>query len=139
MDLHTKAILDSIRSHSKIKDIVTVFCYCLIAFSFLVYVSQAFKQTTAVKLINDYKTNPKEYIIEKVMVNPRIKLLYNDSEIYDIKAKKAFYKDNSEVVLYDVIANGNIGNISAGELKINEEGDHLVFSKNPILILNKTE
>ena len=73
------------------------------------------------------------------MTNPRIKFQYNDSQVYQIQAKKAFHQDNEEALLYDVFATGEIGNITAGELKIDEEGNHLVFTKNPVLILNKTE
>ena len=47
------------------------------------------------------------------------------------------HKDENEAILYDVFAEGDIGKITAGELQINQDGDHLVFTKNPILILNK--
>jgi hypothetical protein len=41
--------------------------------------------------------------------------------------------------MYDVFAEGKIGKITAGELEITESGDHMVFTKNPVLILNQTE
>jgi hypothetical protein len=37
--------------------------------------------------------------------------------------------------LQDVFAEGNIGKISAGQLKISEDGNKLIFSVNPVLIL----
>ena len=55
------------------------------------------------------------------MINPRIKFQYNDNQVYEIKAKRAVHKDEQEVTLFDVYANGAMGNITAGELKINEE------------------
>ena len=72
------------------------------------------------------------------MTNPRIKFEHGDAQVYHIQAKKAFHKNNQEAILYDVFATGEIGNITAGELEIDEKGDHLIFTKNPILILNKT-
>ena len=71
-------------------------------------------------------------------MNPRIKFQYSDNQIYNIRAKKAFHKDESEVILYDVFAKGDLGNITSGQLKIDEAGDHLVFTKNPVLILKQT-
>ena len=139
MDLHTKQVLELINSHSRIKKFLTILCYVLIVGGLFVYVFYAFNQNRTIKLVTDYKKNPEEYKTEKIMTNPRIKFQYSMDEIYDIKAKKAFHKDESEVILYDVFATGNIGNITAGELKINDEGNHLVFTKNPVLILNKTE
>jgi hypothetical protein len=103
-----------------------------------IYVFYALNQGNAIKIARDYKKNPEEYKTEKIMTNPRINFQYNDDQVYYIKAKKAFHKDDQEAVLYDVFATGEIGNITAGELKIDEEGNHLVFSKNPVLILNKT-
>ena len=73
------------------------------------------------------------------MVNPRINFQYNQDQIYSIRAKKAFHKNNSEAVLQDVFATGEIGNISAGELKIEEDGNRLIFSNNPVLILNQNK
>ena len=91
-----------------------------------------------IKIISDYKENFKDYKTEKVMTNPRINFQHSNNNIYHIKAKKAVHASDQEMVLFSVFATGNVGNITAGELKIDEEGDHLVFSKNPILILNKT-
>ena len=73
------------------------------------------------------------------MINPRIKFQYTEDQIYTIKAKRAVHKDEQEVTLYDVYATGEAGNITAGQLVINDEGNHLVFTQNPVLILNKTE
>ena len=72
------------------------------------------------------------------MTNPRIKFQHDNNQVYHIQAKKAFHKNDQEALLQDVFASGDIGNITAGELKIDEEGNHLVFSHNPVLILNKT-
>lgn len=104
-----------------------------------IYIFYAFNQSRTIKLVNQYKENPEGYKTEKIMTNPRINFQYSDTQIYHIQAKKAFHKDEQEVILYDVFATGDIGNITAGELKIDQEGNHLVFTKNPVLILNKTD
>ncbi len=139
MDLKTEQVLKLIHSHSRIKNFLTTLCYALIIGGLFIYIFYAFNQSRTIKLVNDYKENPQGYKTEKIMTNPRIKFQYNDAQIYDIQAKKAFHKDENEIMLYDVFAEGDIGKITAGELKIDENGNHLVFTKNPILILNKTK
>ena len=69
------------------------------------------------------------------MINPKIILQYNQSDIYNIKASKAVHKTDNEIILEDVFAEGDIGKISAGQLKISEDGNKLIFSINPVLIL----
>ena len=139
MDLKTEEILKLFYSHLRIKNFLTILCYCLIVGGVFVYVFYAFNQSRTIKLVKDLEKKSKSYEIEKIMTNPRIKFEHGDSQVYHIQAKKAFHKNNQEAVLYDVFATGEIGNITAGELEINEEGDHLTFTKNPVLILNKTK
>lgn len=138
MDLHTQQILKLIKSHYRIKNLLSILSYTLIIGGILVYIFYGFSRNNInIKLVNDYKKNPDKYTTEKTMINPRIKFQYNENEVYDIKAKKAYHENNEEVKLYDVFATGKMGNITAGELKIDEQGNHLVFTKHPVLILNK--
>lgn len=139
MDPHTQKILQIFQSHYRIRSFLTSLCYAAIVAGLFVYIFYAFNRSRTIKLVSDYQKGVKEYKTEKIMTNPRIKFQYNDNQIYNIRAKKAFHKDESEALLYDVFAEGDIGRITAGELKIDEDGDHLVFTKNPILILNKTK
>ncbi len=138
MDLRTAQVLKLIQSHSRIKNFLTILCYCLIIGGLFVYIFYAANQSRTIKIVNKYKENPQDFQTEKVMVNPRIKLQYDEAQTYDIHAKKALHKDDNEVILYDVFATGEIGKITAGELEVSDEGNHLVFTKNPVLILNKT-
>ena len=137
MDPQLLKILEVFQSHLRIKSFLIKLCYAAIACGLLIYIFYAFNQSRTIKIVNDYAKNMKEFKTEKIMTNPRIKFQYNETQIYDIRAKKAFHKDESEAVLYDVFAEGDIGKITAGELNINQDGDHLVFTKNPILILKK--
>lgn len=139
MDLKTQEILKAINLQGKIRRILTVLCYFLILGGIFIYVFHGFSRSKNIKLITQYKDEAKNYKAEKIMTNPRIKFQYDDAQIYDIKAKRAFHKDEKEMTLYDVFATGETGNITAGELKIYEEGNHLVFTKNPILILRNVE
>ena len=139
MDSQTQKALQRFKSHSKIKNLLTRLSYALIIGGVLIYVFYGFSRSTNIKVVTDYKKNPKSYKTEKLMTNPRIKLQYNDGQVYDIQAKKAFHKDETQFYLYDVFATGKIGNITAGELEVKDSGDHLIFTKNPILILNKTK
>ncbi len=103
-----------------------------------VYIFYAFNRSHTIKLVNQFNKDPKAYEAEKIMTNPRIKFQYNETQVYHIKAKKAFHKNEQEAVMQDVFATGDIGNITAGKLEIDEDGNHLVFTQNPVLILNKT-
>jgi hypothetical protein len=137
MDPHLSKVLEVFQSHLRIKRNLTRLSYALIFCGLLIYIFYAFNQSRNIKIVSEYEKNIKEYKTEKIMTNPRIKFQYNDTQVYNIRAKKAFHKDENEAILYDVFAEGDIGKITAGELQINQDGDHLVFTKNPILILNK--
>ncbi len=138
MDLRTTTALKRINLHGQVKKYLTILCYICIVAGIFIYVFYGLnKKNQSYKLVSDYQKNPEKFQVEKIMINPRIKFQYNDNQVYEIKAKRAVHKDEQEVTLFDVYANGAMGNITAGELKINEEGDHLVFTQNPVLILNK--
>lgn len=139
MDLRTEQVLKLIQSQNKIRSYLVFICYSLIIGGVFVYVFYAFSQSRTIKLVKDKAEHLSEYKTEKIMTNPRMKLQHDDGNIYDIRAKKAFHRNEDDVTLYDVFAEGDIGKITAGELEISEEADHLVFTKNPVLILNKTK
>ncbi len=136
MDLRTQQILQLFNSHSRIRNFLIVFCYGLIIGGIFIYVFYALNQSNTIKLVSNYKKNREDYKTEKIMINPNIKLQYSDNQVYNIQAKKAFHQDESEVFFFDVFATGGLGSITAGQLKIDEDGNHLVFSGNPVLILN---
>ncbi len=139
MDLRTEQILKLFQSHLRIKNFLTTLCYCMIIGGIFVYIFYAFNRSRTIKLVNQFNKDPKAYEAEKIMTNPRIKFQYNETQVYHIKAKKAFHKNEQEAVMQDVFATGDIGNITAGKLEIDEDGNHLVFTQNPVLILNKTD
>lgn len=140
MDDRTLKTLKIIAFHLKIKNYLTVLCYFLIVSGLMFYVFHAATKTRQnIKLVTDYKSDPTKYKTTKTMTNPRIDLQYNDTQIYHIKAEKAFHDDEKKVTMYNVFANGEIGNITAGELKISEEGERLIFTDHPVLILKQTE
>ncbi|MBU6141157.1 MAG: hypothetical protein KGP29_06360 [Proteobacteria bacterium] len=139
MDLRTEEVLQLIKSQNKTRNLLTILCYALIIGGLFVYIFYAFNQSRAIKLVKKHSDNLKEYQTEKIMTNPRIKIKHDEGNIYDIRAKKAFHENEEEVKLFDVFAEGKLGKITSGELHVSEEGDHLVFTKNPILILNQTE
>lgn len=140
MDDRTQQVLRLIQSHSKIKNYLTILCYFGIVSGLFIYVFYAVSKNSAnIKLVKQYNQNPENYKIEKIMTNPRMRFQHEDGQVYDIKAKKAHHMDQEEVILYDVFATGDIGNITSGKLNISEQGDHLVFTQNPVLILNRTE
>ncbi len=140
MDEHTLQVLKLIKSHSKIKNYLSVLCYFAIISGLFLYVFYALsKSNHAVKIVKQYNENPEQFKIEKVMTNPRMIFQHENGQMYNIKAKKAHHINEEEVTLYDVFATGEAGNITAGKLEVSEEGDHLIFSDHPVLILNRTE
>jgi len=140
MDLRTLVALKRINIHIKIKKYLTAASYIFILAGIFIYIFYGLsKKNQSYKLVSDYQKNPEKFQVEKIMTNPRIKFQYNDNQIYEIKAQRAMHKNDEEVTLYNVSAAGEMGNITSGELQINEKGDRLIFTQNPVLILNKGE
>ncbi len=138
MDIKTQEVLKIINSHLRIKKFLTILCYFLIVGGMFVYLFAAINKSKTITVVKQIQDNMNNFQTRKVMTNPRIDYQHNDNQIYHIKAREASHKDENEVIMYDVFASGKIGDITAGELKIDEEGDHLVFTKNPVLILKQT-
>lgn len=140
MEREVSKILARLDFHQKVRKVLTITSYFLIVSGVLTFIFHAVsKKNQKYKLVSDYKKDPKKYQTEKIMVNPKIRFQYNDDQIYEIQAKRALHKNNEEVTLFDVYAEGEIGDITSGQLEIDESGNHLVFSQNPILILNEQE
>jgi hypothetical protein len=136
-EIEIQVILNSFKNHFRVQKILTFFCYFLIIFSLSFYLSNFFKKKQVVRIVSQLNTSEQTINAEKIMINPRITIKHDDGKTYSIKAKKAFHLNEEEVALQEVFANSEIGTISAGELQIKDEGDHLIFSKNPVLILNR--
>lgn len=136
-EVDIQAILKNFNNHFRVQKILTFFCYFLICLSLSFYFSNFFKKKQTVRIVSQLNDKQITMKAEKIMVNPRITIKHDDGKIYNINAKKASHSSDNEVILYEVFADSEIGKISAGELKIDDEGNHLIFSKNPVLILNK--
>jgi hypothetical protein len=138
MDLKTKETLRIIKSHFFIKHLLTYFSYGLILVSIAIYVFYALNQKIEnIKLVNDYKENSDQYNVQKIMTNPRIKFEYSDNNTYKIEAKKAIdLKKDDQYILYDVVVTSDIGRINAGKLEVKENGNRLIFSNHPVMIIN---
>ena len=140
MDDRTQQVLRLINSHLKIKNYLTTLCYFLIISGLFLYVFYAINKThNSIKFVSNYQPDSKQYKATKIMTNPRIDFQYNDTQVYHIKAETAYHENEQEVTMYNVSADGELGNITAGELEISEEGERLIFSNHPVLILNQTE
>jgi hypothetical protein len=135
MDQKTKQILNGIKRYLIVKKILTIICYLIIFCGIMLYIFHGFSKQNTIQLINNIESNKTEFLTEKIMINPKIILQYNHHDIYNIKASKALHKIDNEIILQDVFAEGNIGKITAGQLKISEDGNQLIFSLNPVLIL----
>jgi hypothetical protein len=140
MDDRTQQVLRLINSHLKIKNYLTTLCYFLIISGLFFYVFYAINKThNSIKFVSNYHSDSKHYKATKIMTNPRIDFQYNDKQVYHIKAETAYHENDQEVTMYNVAADGELGSITAGELEISEEGERLIFSNHPVLILNQTE
>ena len=136
MDLRTATILKRIAIHQLLKKFSIYSSYILIAIGIAVFAFYIFNNPQKrYKLVNDYKEGKEGVVSEKIMTNPTINFEYDDSQIFKIKASRASHVDQSNVTMYDVNAKGDIGSIVAGQLNINEDGDRLIFTQNPVLII----
>ncbi len=136
-DSELQMTLNSFKNYFRLRKILSFFCYFLIYILLSFYFSNFFEKKNTVRIVNQLNDKQKTLIAEKVMTNPRITIKHDDGKTYKIKAKKAFHLNEEEIALEEVFASSEIGNISSGELEIKDEGNHLIFTKNPILILNK--
>ncbi len=140
LDERTTQVLKLIKSHSKIRAYLTVLCYLSLISGLFVYVFYAISKTNHnIKLVKQFNQDSNKFTVEKIMTNPRINFQYSEGEVYHIKAKKAHQESDEEIKMFDVFATGDIGNITSGQLQVSESGDHLVFTENPVLILNRTD
>ncbi len=130
-----QTIIVEIKKYQKCRIFMVVFCYTFIVCALLFYMTQFFAQNDKIHIIN--KSNKNNQISEKIMLNPSLKFAYEENKIMLIKAKQALYKKDAETTLQQVFAESEIGNITAGKLVIHDSGDYLVFSDNPILIINQ--
>jgi len=129
----------SIKNSKKYQKILIIFCYLFIFFALIFFFSNFFKEKKTIRIINQIKSERQKFLAEKIMINPNIKIKNDDGKIYEITAKNAKNYNNEQVVMNEVFAESNDLKISAGELKILDNGNHLIFSKNPILILTNYE
>lgn len=138
MDAQTTKIIKRLNFHSKIRYILTIISYFFIIFGVLLVISNLFEsKNKKFRIIADYKNKNANIKAEKIMINPRIKYDYNPNEIYSIDAKKAIHIDENNIELFEVSAQGDIGLITSGKLKIKDNGNNLIFSEKPSLIINK--
>lgn len=136
MDLRTKMVLKKLAIHQILKKSLIYSSYALILCSVAVFLFYSFNNPQKrYKIVSDYKDGKRNVKSEKLMINPTINFKYDDSHIFRIKAKKASHTDRSNIVMYDVDAKGDIGSIKAGKLKINQKGNRLIFTRNPILVI----
>ena len=129
--------LNSFKNYFRLQKILSFFCYFLIFILLSFYFSNFFKKKQTIRIVSQINNNQKNIEGEKVMTNPRITIKHDDGKIYTVKAKKAFHLNEEEIALQEVFADSEIGMISAGELEIKDQGNHLIFTKNPVLILNR--
>ncbi len=132
-------IILNVKNSKKLQKVLTIFCYSFIFFALIFYASNFFKEKKTIRIVNQIKSGREKFLAEKIMINPNIKIKNDDGKIYKITAKNAKNYNNEQVIMTEVFAESNDLKISAGELKILENGNHLIFSKNPILILTTYE
>lgn len=140
MDLRTNAILKKLRIHQIVKEYLIYFSYALLVMGIGTFAFYIFNNPQKrYKIVNDYKEGKKDTKIEKIMTNPIINFKYDESQVFKIKAKRASHFDQSSVTMYDVNAVGDIGSITSGKADMSQNGDRLVFTQNPVLVIKNNE
>ena len=139
MDIRTEKILKKIKNYSKFKKFLVILCFFTM-FLGISIINNQYQAITSkeIKIISENK-NFEKFQGHKIMLSPSINIERGEGEVYQISAQRAISQDLSEIELENVEANGEIGKIKAGKLKIIENGDILQFSQRPVLILKKTK
>ncbi|MCE2687664.1 MAG: hypothetical protein LW595_03845 [Rickettsiales bacterium] len=139
MDIRTEKILKKIKNYSKFKKFLVILCFFTM-FLGISIINNQYQAITSkeIKIISENK-NFEKFQGYKIMLSPSINIERGEGEVYQISAQRAISQDLSEIELENVEANGEIGKIKAGKLKIIENGDILQFSQRPVLILKKTK
>ncbi len=129
-------VLKKLALHQILKKSLIYSSYGLLLASFAVFLFYIFNNPQKrYKIVSDYKDGKKNIKSEKIMINPTINFKYDDGQVFKIKAKKASHTDRSNITMYDVNADGDIGSIKAGKVEVNQKGDRLIFSQNPVLVI----
>ena len=128
IDIYTK-----IRKYLIFSSIFLIFIGLILFFTFGFY-----KNSNVIKFVAKYKDQD-NVTIKKVMTNPKIKFEHSQGSYYNMSAKEAIHQDDEDILLFDVIADGDAVNIKAGKLLVSNNGNNLTFTDNPILIIKKTE
>jgi hypothetical protein len=129
-------IINNFNKHSKIKKLLTFICYLFIISAIILYISNIFNKNSKIRIINKFK-NSEKLKAEKIMEKPRLTIKSDNGDLYNISANKAYHLNDEEITMEEVLATSNNAKISAGELKISEGGNRLIFSKNPVLIFKQ--
>lgn len=132
-----QTILKKFKKQRIFKIILLAASYCSIFSIIVVYSLIAVKKSSNIKIIKSFQDNQNKLASEKIMTNPSIKIKYNGNDIYHINAKRAYHSNDEEAILEKVTAKGKIGKITANKLEIKDNGNRLIFSDNPKLILTK--
>ncbi len=134
---NTSDIIDGIKRRTKFRKVLVLLCIAVLICGFLSFLF--FGLTTANNAIKFISKQNQINKIEKVMLNPKIKFEYREGQLFDIQAVKAIHKDQNDIELFDVKASGDIGNITAGNLLVTNNGNDLHFSNNPILTIKEVK
>ncbi|MFT6332031.1 MAG: hypothetical protein ACJAW3_000355 [Lentimonas sp.] len=126
-----------IRKSLRVRKLMILLCLSVLSLGILSIVFFGFEgNKQAIKFI-DSKNKFKK--TNKLMTGLRMRLEYEDGDFYDIKAKKALHKNQDDAQLFDVKADGSMGEITAGSLLITNNGNDLYFSDNPVLIITEIQ
>ena len=133
-DNEIKIAINNFKKNYLFKKIYSNIFILIILISIIYFIANLFEAKKKFTIINQIK-NP-EFKTEKIMINPSITIVHDDNKIYKVTGSKAVNINNEDILINDVILDSKVLSINAGELKIQDNANHLIFSKNPILILN---
>ena len=126
-----------IRLQQKISRLSIVVGFVVIFISINILLNQGlFNENNEITVINKYNQQIQKFDSEKVMINPYILISGENGDYYKISAKQAASSNLEDFYLENVELTGKIGKISAGSLNISDNGNLLIFSKNPVIIID---
>jgi len=107
--------------------------FCFSLFYFISHVNKKRENTIkAIKTSKNIQENNNQQL--EFLTNPETKIKNKQGDIYEIKAKKAFYKENN-LIIENIKITGKDINLKAGKVELSDNGNIIKFTNNPYLVI----
>jgi hypothetical protein len=129
--------IKKIRLERRTRRVIAYLAFLVICSGATILLNQELFFSQQLKISSKFEKRTNNFNADKIMIKPEIEFKDNDGKISKIWAEKAINHNNlEEFTLYQVVATGDIGSITANYLEIKENGNLMIFGGNPSLIID---